>query len=243
MPRRPRSEAAALASILAGVLFSILNAVAHSWGFAAVVVATIWAGAETTCALIYLASERIPRPVTACALSVRPRPQLSRRAFAGGPSEPGRWDRRAPARRPRGRGGRRRPDDVEAGYVSAAVSSSARSRPASGCSPRSLPRRPSPIRRRRSGGAAEGRARRPRRAGAADDGSEVGLLQAGFNRMADDGAGVGRSRATSARGRRAAYAGRSSWRGTVATTTEVRTDPVPPRIGPLAMEMVLHQVG
>ncbi|HEY8769443.1 MAG TPA: adenylate/guanylate cyclase domain-containing protein [Thermoleophilaceae bacterium] len=34
--------------------------------------ATVWCGGETTCALIYLASERILRPVTARALAVRP---------------------------------------------------------------------------------------------------------------------------------------------------------------------------
>jgi adenylate cyclase len=37
-----------------------------------VVAATIWLGGETMCALIYLASERILRPVTARALAVRP---------------------------------------------------------------------------------------------------------------------------------------------------------------------------
>jgi adenylate cyclase len=60
----------ALGWLVAGVLFSAMNAVAHSWGFAAVVGATIWLGGETTCALIYLVSERILRPVTARALAV-----------------------------------------------------------------------------------------------------------------------------------------------------------------------------
>jgi adenylate cyclase len=61
----------AIGWIAIGILFSTLNAVAHSWGFAAVVGATIWLGAETTCALIYLALERALRPVTARALEYR----------------------------------------------------------------------------------------------------------------------------------------------------------------------------
>ncbi|MEX2194109.1 MAG: adenylate/guanylate cyclase domain-containing protein [Thermoleophilaceae bacterium] len=56
----------------AGVLFALLNGVAHSWEFGAVVGATIWLGGETTCALIYLVSERILRPITALALAARP---------------------------------------------------------------------------------------------------------------------------------------------------------------------------
>ena len=66
-----QAKLAALAWIAGGVLFSVLNAFAHSWAFAAVVAATIWLGGETTCALIYLVSERILRPVTACALAAR----------------------------------------------------------------------------------------------------------------------------------------------------------------------------
>jgi adenylate cyclase len=58
--------------VVAGALFSTLNLFAHSWEFAAVVGATIWAGGETTCALFYLLSERILRPVTARALAARP---------------------------------------------------------------------------------------------------------------------------------------------------------------------------
>jgi adenylate cyclase len=71
---------AALGWIVAGVLFSALNAVAHSVGFAAVVGATIWLGGETTCAVTYLVSERVLRPVTARALSAR----LPERAAAPG---------------------------------------------------------------------------------------------------------------------------------------------------------------
>lgn len=62
----------ALAWASAALLFAVLNAVAHSWGFAAVVGATVWAGGETTCAVVYLAYERALRPVTACALAGRP---------------------------------------------------------------------------------------------------------------------------------------------------------------------------
>jgi adenylate cyclase len=54
------------------VIFSVLNGFLHSWDFAAVVGATIWLGAETTCALSYLAAERILRPVTERALDARP---------------------------------------------------------------------------------------------------------------------------------------------------------------------------
>ena len=62
---------AALGWVVGGTLFFVLNGFAESWGFAAVVVATIWLGGETTCALVYLASERILRPVTAAALATR----------------------------------------------------------------------------------------------------------------------------------------------------------------------------
>jgi adenylate cyclase len=62
---------AALGWIVGGVLFSVMNAFAHSWQFAAVVGATTWAGGETTCALVYLVTERILRPVTARALTCR----------------------------------------------------------------------------------------------------------------------------------------------------------------------------
>jgi adenylate cyclase len=54
------------------VLFTLLNGFVHSWDFAAVVGATVWLGGETTCALLYLVNERVLRPVTACALTVRP---------------------------------------------------------------------------------------------------------------------------------------------------------------------------
>ena len=44
----------------------------RSWEFAVVAGATAWLGGETTCALVYLISERILRPVTARALAARP---------------------------------------------------------------------------------------------------------------------------------------------------------------------------
>lgn len=55
----------------AGAIFSLLNGLVYSWGLAAVVAATIWLGGETTCALAYLLYERALRPVTARALAAR----------------------------------------------------------------------------------------------------------------------------------------------------------------------------
>ena len=57
--------------LLAGALFFVLNAAAHSWEFAAMALATVWLGGETASALDYLLSERILRPVTARALEAR----------------------------------------------------------------------------------------------------------------------------------------------------------------------------
>jgi adenylate cyclase len=68
------AKVAALAWAAAGLLFAAVNALWHSWEFAAVTAATIWAGSETTCALMYLACERVLRPITACALAIRPTP-------------------------------------------------------------------------------------------------------------------------------------------------------------------------
>lgn len=61
-----------IAWLVGGALVTALNGVAHSWEFALVVAATMWLGTETTFALIYLMSERILRPVTALALGARP---------------------------------------------------------------------------------------------------------------------------------------------------------------------------
>lgn len=60
-----------VAWLVAGVLFSLLNGFEHSWGFAAVVAGTVWLGGETTCALDYLITEHVLRPVTALALAAR----------------------------------------------------------------------------------------------------------------------------------------------------------------------------
>src|SRR5438270_2743920 len=46
----------------AAVFFSVFNGLVFSWGLAAIVAATIWLGAETTCALEYLLCERVLRP-------------------------------------------------------------------------------------------------------------------------------------------------------------------------------------
>ena len=58
--------------IVGGLLFLVLNAITYSWGLAGVVAATIWLGGETTCALVYLISERVLRPITARTLAARP---------------------------------------------------------------------------------------------------------------------------------------------------------------------------
>ena len=57
--------------VVGALFFVVLNAIFQSWELAAVVGATMWLGAETTCALQYLAMERALRPVTACALEHR----------------------------------------------------------------------------------------------------------------------------------------------------------------------------
>ena len=58
--------------VAAAVLFSVYNGLVFSWGLAAIVAATIWLAAETTCALQYLLVERVLRPITALALAARP---------------------------------------------------------------------------------------------------------------------------------------------------------------------------
>jgi adenylate cyclase len=65
-------KVAALAWAVGALLFLIVNGVAQSWEFGVVVGATVWLGAETTCALSYLVAERVLRPVTARALEARP---------------------------------------------------------------------------------------------------------------------------------------------------------------------------
>ena len=61
-----------MAWIVAAGLFAVFNGLVFSWGLAAIVAATIWLGAETTCALEYLLYERALRPITALALAARP---------------------------------------------------------------------------------------------------------------------------------------------------------------------------
>jgi adenylate cyclase len=62
----------ALVWSVAAVGFALLNGIVFTWGLAAVVAGTIWFGGETTCALDYLLYERALRPVTARALAARP---------------------------------------------------------------------------------------------------------------------------------------------------------------------------
>jgi adenylate cyclase len=57
---------------VAALTFAVFNGFVFSWGLAAVVAATIWFGGETTCALGYLLYERALRPVIGLALAARP---------------------------------------------------------------------------------------------------------------------------------------------------------------------------
>ncbi len=61
----------ALGWSISAVIFAVFNGLVFSWALAAVVAATIWLGGETTCALGYLLYERTLRPVTALALAAR----------------------------------------------------------------------------------------------------------------------------------------------------------------------------
>jgi adenylate cyclase len=62
----------ALGWSLSAIGFAVFNGVVFSWGLGAVVGVTIWFGGETVCALGYLLYERALRPVTALALAARP---------------------------------------------------------------------------------------------------------------------------------------------------------------------------
>ncbi len=62
----------ALGWSLSALGFALFNGLVFSWGLAGVIAATIWFGGETTCALGYLLYERALRPVTARALAARP---------------------------------------------------------------------------------------------------------------------------------------------------------------------------
>lgn len=57
---------------VSAVAFAVFNGLVFDWGLAAVVAATIWLGGETSCALNYLLYERALRPITARALAARP---------------------------------------------------------------------------------------------------------------------------------------------------------------------------
>jgi adenylate cyclase len=61
-----------LAWVGGGAILIALNAIVLSSGFGAVMGATTWLGGETTCALVYLFLERALRPVTARVLTARP---------------------------------------------------------------------------------------------------------------------------------------------------------------------------
>jgi adenylate cyclase len=63
--------ATAVCWLTAGLVFGTINAIEESVAFGAVVLAAGWLGGETTCALYYLLLERGLRPVTALALASR----------------------------------------------------------------------------------------------------------------------------------------------------------------------------
>jgi adenylate cyclase len=75
---------------LGAVVMGLVN-VHHSLGFAAVVTSAVWLGGETTSAILYLLYERTLRPVTALALSRREpeRPSAPRLWSAWGSVAPG----------------------------------------------------------------------------------------------------------------------------------------------------------
>lgn len=62
----------ALGWAIGAVLFPVLNGLIFSWALAPMIAATIWLGGETTSAVSYLLHERALRPITARALSARP---------------------------------------------------------------------------------------------------------------------------------------------------------------------------
>jgi adenylate cyclase len=161
--------------------------VAHSWGLGAVALATVWLGGETTCAIVYLAAERILRPVTARALAAR---------LPSEPASPGVRDRLlfvwalgtgAPLLGVLVLGivGLTK-SDVDAQYLAAAglflgVVAMAVGLLATLFAARAIADPVMSVRsavERVEAGDLDARV-------AVDDGSEVGLLQAGFNRMAE----------------------------------------------------------
>ena len=169
------------------VVFAALNAVTHSLGFAAVVAGTVWLGGEATCALLYLAAERVLRPITALALAARPpdaavAPQVRTRlvmAWALGTGAPliGVLVVGAVGLTKTG---------VEAEYVGAAVLFLAAVASVSGLVATLFAGKAiaDPLTSVRQGLERIERGELDARV-AVDDASEVGRLQAGFNRMAE----------------------------------------------------------
>jgi adenylate cyclase len=173
--------------LVAGVLFSLLNGFEHSWEFAAVVAGTIWLGGETTCALDYLVTERVLRPVTALALAERQpadavAPSIRARlvtAWALGTGPP------LVGVLVVGVVGLTK-STVDTGYVAAAVVFLGTVAAAAGLLATHLAARAiaDPVTSVREGLERIERGELDARV-AVDDGSEVGRLQAGFNRMAE----------------------------------------------------------
>ena len=173
--------------LVAGALFSLLNAFEHSWEFAAVVAGTIWLGGETTCALDYLVTEYVLRPVTALALAARQpddavAPGVRARlvtAWALGTGVP------LVGVLVVGVVGLTKPS-VDADYVAAAVVFLGAVAAAAGLLATLLAARAiaDPVTSVREGLERIERGELDARV-AVDDGSEVGQLQAGFNRMAE----------------------------------------------------------
>jgi adenylate cyclase len=180
-------KVAAIAWIIGGVMVLALNAVAYSPGLAAVMGATIWLGGETTCAILYLIQERNLRLVTARALAERPpsravMPGVRDRllfVWALGTGVP------LLGVLVVGVVGLTKPD-VDTEYVAAAVLflgvvASAAGLLATVFAARAIADPLTAVRsalERVEDGDLDARV-------AVDDGSEVGLLQSGFNRMAD----------------------------------------------------------
>jgi adenylate cyclase len=179
--------ATAVIWVICGLMFGTLNAFSEKAGWGAVVLAASWLGGETTCALYYLLLERALRPVTALALSSR---------LPDRPVAPGVTDRLLFAWS-LGTGvpvlgvivvgivGATK-GDVDTEYVAAAciflgVVASAVGLLATKLVARSIADPVTSVRSaldRVTGGDLDAQVR-------VEDGSEVGLLQAGFNRMVD----------------------------------------------------------
>jgi len=182
-------SAKAIAAVWAafGAAIVLVNTLAQSWEAAVIVGATAWLGAETTCALFYLAAERELRPITAAALAVRGpsgvvAPGVRVRLFAAWLLGTG-----VPLLGIAAVAGLASADPTaDGGAVAAAVLFLAGVGSVTGLLATLFAAKAiaHPVRAVRTGLAriAEGELDT---AVAVDDASEVGLLQAGFNRMAD----------------------------------------------------------